>query len=60
MEYYNLFLDEEIMNFIIGETNRYGPTKDNVYIPTDNIETSKFLILIILMGYTHLPKLEDY
>ena len=57
---YNLFFHGKVMDFLIEETNRYGPTKDNIYIPTGSIEMRKFLTLITLIGYVHLPNLEDH
>ena len=59
LEYYKLLFYDEMMDFLVEETNRYGTTKD-VYIPTGNIEMRKFLALITLIGYVHLPNLEDY
>ena len=59
LEYYKLLFHDGMMDFLVEETNRYGTTKD-VYIPTGNIEMRKFPALITLIGYVHLPKLEDY
>uniref|UniRef100_A0A0N5BEP7 DDE_Tnp_1_7 domain-containing protein n=1 Tax=Strongyloides papillosus TaxID=174720 RepID=A0A0N5BEP7_STREA len=59
-DYYNLFFDDEMIDFIVQETNRYGPTKDSAFIPTDEVEIRKFLAVIIQMEYVRLPKLKDY
>ena len=48
------------MDFIVDETNIYGPTNDATYVTTDSIETREFLALIIPMEHVHLQKLEDY
>ena len=55
----NLFFHDEMMDFLVEESNRYGTTKYNVYIPTGNIEMRKFLALITLIGYIHLPNIEN-
>ena len=34
---YHLFFDDEMVDLIIEETNRYGARKDSAYIQTDNI-----------------------
>ncbi|XP_047143975.2 piggyBac transposable element-derived protein 4-like [Hydra vulgaris] len=60
VDYYNLFMNNELIDFIVEETNRYGPTKDSNYLPTNNMEMRKFMAIILQMGYVVLPKLDDY
>ncbi|EPB69401.1 transposase, IS4 family [Ancylostoma ceylanicum] len=60
VDYCNLFVDDEVIDLIVNETNRYGATKDEAFVPTNNLEMKQFLGIIIQMGFVRLPKLEDY
>uniref|UniRef100_A0A0K0F131 DDE_Tnp_1_7 domain-containing protein n=1 Tax=Strongyloides venezuelensis TaxID=75913 RepID=A0A0K0F131_STRVS len=49
-DYYNLFFYDKMIDFIVQETNRYGPTKDSAFISTDDVEMRKFLAVVIQMS----------
>ncbi|KAL6734707.1 hypothetical protein Aduo_005217 [Ancylostoma duodenale] len=60
VDYYNLFVDDEVIDLIVNETNRYGATKNEAFVPANNLEMKQFLGIIIQMGFVRLPKLGDY
>lgn len=70
LHYFSLFLDEEILNLVTTETNRYAaqflltPLRPHSRLRnwenTDNKEMKLFLALIMWMGLAPLPTLAIY
>uniref|UniRef100_A0A7I4Z4X7 DDE_Tnp_1_7 domain-containing protein n=1 Tax=Haemonchus contortus TaxID=6289 RepID=A0A7I4Z4X7_HAECO len=64
VDFYNLFLDAEMMELIVTETNRYGQQRaeklgsDFKYTTED--EMRKFFGICLQMGIVRLPRLHDY
>lgn len=69
-EFLSLFLDNEVFNLIVTETNRYaaqllstplGPhSRLKDWKETNAAEMKKFLIIIMWMGLERLPKIQNY
>lgn len=68
---FTLFVDDEIINIIVVETNRYAEQKFNnnqtksksrmtKWVPTDSEEIKKFLGLLIWMGLVRLGSIPSY
>ena len=60
IDFYRLFVDDEMINFIIDETNRYGCQKNPKWAPTTVPELKKLIGLTMQMGIVKLPVLRDY
>lgn len=57
--HYNLFLDDNLIDYIVIETNCYRPSKDLNYKLTNIIKIQTFIEIILQMGYVVLPKLDS-
>lgn len=71
IDFYTLFVDENVLDFLVSETNRYAHQIINSRIlskcsrlkkwtPIDRTEMRNFLGLIIWMGLVNMPNLRDY
>jgi hypothetical protein len=60
IDFYCLFLNADVLNLIVDETNRYGQGKDQAWAPTEAEEMKNFFGLCLQMGVVKLPKLRDY
>lgn len=71
MEFYHLFFDEEVLDFLVVETNRYAHQTLNAKIlsqfsrlrkwsDVDRTEMRNFLGLILWMGLVKMPTLRHY
>lgn len=71
IDFYTLFFDEDVLDFLVSETNRYAHQIINSRIlskcsrlkkwtPIDRTEMRNFLGLIIWMGLVNMPSLRDY
>lgn len=60
IDYFNLFLTEEMVHLIVDQSNLYGHEKypNMEYITPEEIDT--IVGIFINMGFAPLPKLEDY
>lgn len=70
-DFFSLFVDDEIINLIVTETNRYAEQqqqKPNIkqksriknWTPTDPDEIRNFLGIILWMGLVQMPSLSSY
>lgn len=63
-----LFIEEEVLNLLARETNRYyhqqsnhnEKKKDKAWTDTDVVEMKKFLGLIIIMGFVKKSEKDEY
>lgn len=71
IDFYGLFFDEEILDFLIIETNRYASqslrnrklkaySRLKKWTPIDRTEMRNFLDLVMWMGLVNMPSLVDY
>ena len=72
MDFYNLFLTDELIDLMTAETNRYAeqeidrhrPLRRNSryksWKPVDSVEMKKFIGILYLMGIVRLPTIELY
>ncbi|XGW33652.1 hypothetical protein V3C99_017788 [Haemonchus contortus] len=60
IDFYELYLNGEMLSLIVGETNRQGKAKDSNFQDTCPAEIKKFMGLCIQMGVVQMPKLRDY
>ena len=69
--FYNLLIDEEVIEFMVRETNRNAhqviakesATQDsrlNSWSDTDNVEMTRFLGLLCYMGIVKMPSIDSY
>lgn len=69
-DFFCLFLDNTVLDFLVTETNRYAQSKvDNItsrfsriskWYVTDHTEIRNFLGLVLWMGLNSLPSLAHY
>ncbi|XP_060878192.1 uncharacterized protein LOC132950676 [Metopolophium dirhodum] len=69
-EFLSLFLDTEVFNLIVTETNRYAGqllstplrrhSRLNAWKETNAAEIKRFLGIIMWMGLEHLPTIQNY
>ncbi|KAE9528590.1 hypothetical protein AGLY_012165 [Aphis glycines] len=69
-EFLSLFLDNEVFNLIVTETNRYAGqllstplrrhSRLNAWKETNAAEIKQFLGIIMWMGLEHLPTIQNY
>lgn len=59
--YFQRFFNEEVMNLLVVETNRYA-SENNItfWSQTDAKELNAFLGIIIMMGLHNLPSIDKY
>nr|CDJ95415.1 similar to predicted protein [Haemonchus contortus] len=60
IDFYELYLNGEMLLLIVGGTNRQGRAKDSNFQDTGPAEIKKFMGLCIQMGVVQMPKLRDY
>lgn len=71
IDFYALFFDENVLDFLVSETNRYAHQIINSrrlskcsrlkkWTPIDRTEMRNFLGLIVWMGLVNMPNLRDY
>lgn len=56
---FSLFFDDEVLDMIIEETNRYAQQKNSNFV-LDNIMLQRFLGILVLSGYHTVPAARDY
>src|SRR6218665_1029849 len=70
-DFFDLFLTDEIVHFMVDETNRFADqfleksslkrnSRAHKWRPTTAPEMKKFLGLVFLMGFTRKPRIEFY
>ncbi|XGW22794.1 hypothetical protein V3C99_005202 [Haemonchus contortus] len=60
IDFFQLFIDDNLLTLIETETNRYGWHKDSSFVDTNKEELKKFIALCIQMGLVKMPRLRDY
>ncbi|XGW33830.1 hypothetical protein V3C99_017916 [Haemonchus contortus] len=60
IDFFELFLNDEILDLIVKETNRYGTHCNEDFQETDSEEMRRFAGLCLQMGMVKLPRLRDY
>jgi hypothetical protein len=60
VDFYRLYVDDELINFVVDETNRYGNQKNPNWTLTTAFELKKLFALTMQMGIVKLPALRDY
>ncbi|EYC26340.1 hypothetical protein Y032_0010g1099 [Ancylostoma ceylanicum] len=60
IDFFFLFVNDDVLNLIVDETNRYGLTRNRAWVPTDVLEMKRFFGLCLQMGIVKLPNLRDY
>jgi len=71
IDFFEQFLNEDVVNCIVEETNKYAEqfmsshslskrSRANSWCPVNNDEMKKFIGLIFSMGLVKKPKIEDY
>ena len=60
IDFYRLFLNNNLVADIIRETNRYGSTNSSSFINMEEGEFLKFIGLCLHMGIVKLPTLRNY
>ncbi|VDO56601.1 unnamed protein product [Haemonchus placei] len=60
IDFFQLFIDDNLLTLIGTETNRYGSHKDSSFVDTNKEELKKFIALCIQMGLVKMPRLRDY
>ena len=71
IDVYNMFVTNEIMSFIVEQTNLYAQQTINSrtltrksrlkkWVPTNTDELRKFIGLVIAMGLNHKPSIDKY
>jgi len=70
-EFYKLFFDDDILDFLIEETNRYASqslvnrsvktfARIKKWYPVDRTEMNNFLGIVMWMGLVQMPSMGDY
>lgn len=60
-EIYSLFFSDEMLSHIVEQTNLYARRDKNMQtFKVDDVEMRKFIGLLIMSGYHHLPSENDY
>lgn len=59
-ELFTMFIDDEIMNYLIQETQRYALQKNSAGFHISKNEMKKFLAIILFSGYHSLPQEDLY
>lgn len=70
-EFYKLFFDNDVLDFLIEETNRYASqllvnrsvktfSRIKKWYPVDRTEMNNFLGIVMWMGLVQMPSLSDY
>uniref|UniRef100_A0A914WRT8 PiggyBac transposable element-derived protein domain-containing protein n=1 Tax=Plectus sambesii TaxID=2011161 RepID=A0A914WRT8_9BILA len=59
-DFYELFVNEDIFELIVQETNRYAMAKDPDWSDTTTFKLKKFFALIMQMGIVKMPELRNY
>ena len=59
-EIFRMFFDDEIISFIIAETERYANQKNNIGFTLTEKELWRFLGIILFSGYHSLPQEDLY
>ena len=60
IDFFCQFFNEEVIDLIIHETNRYAMQKDSNWVPITESEIQMFIGLCLQMGIVRLPSLRDY
>ncbi|VDD85673.1 unnamed protein product [Enterobius vermicularis] len=60
IDFYDLFVNEDLLGLIVKETNRYAFSKDSQWEETSAYEMRKFLALTMQMGVVKLPAISNY
>nr|CDJ93991.1 similar to piggyBac-derived 2 (AGAP012114-PA) [Haemonchus contortus] len=60
IDFFQLFIDDNLLTLVETETNRYGSHKDSSSVDTNKEELKKFNALCIQMGLVKMPRLRDY
>lgn len=59
LDLFELFFDDELFTFIIGETNRYARQQNSSFV-LELEELRRFIGILIVSGYHTLPSVQDY
>lgn len=59
-EYFRLYFDEDVLDFILEQTNIYGMQRDGKPLNATKEEILSFFGIMIYMGICSLPNMEDY
>jgi len=70
-EFYKLFFDDDVLDFLIEETNRHASqslvnrsvktfSRIKKWYPVDRTEMNNFLGIVMWMGLVQMPSLSDY
>ncbi|CAG0892434.1 unnamed protein product, partial [Cyprideis torosa] len=57
-ELFHLFVDEDMINMIVEESNFYARKKDNIDLMLARDEAYTFLAILILSGYNPVPRFD--
>lgn len=60
LDFYRLFINDELVDLVVKETNKYGASKYDKY---KNITNKKFWVFIMIcfqMGIEHRSNLKEY
>ncbi|EYB97365.1 hypothetical protein Y032_0141g2228 [Ancylostoma ceylanicum] len=60
IDFFKFFLNEEVLELVVRETNRYGCSKNMDWVPTNSEEISKLIGLTLQMEIVRLPSLASY
>lgn len=60
IDFYKLFLNDEVLELIVRESNRYGYSRNMDWVPTHKDEIIKLIALALQMEIVRLPTLESY
>lgn len=60
LDYYKLFLTDEIMNVILIETNRFGAAKHQNWVPIARVDLERVFVLVMLTGIIRKRTLKSY
>jgi len=60
IDVYNLFLNDDILDTIVVETNRQALRYKNTWTNTNSMEVKQFLGIVMYKGLVSYPKISDY
>lgn len=59
IDVYNLFLNDDILDTIVVETNRQALRYKNTWTNTNPVEVKQFLGIVMYTGLVSYPKISD-
>ena len=60
LDFYRLFVNNELVDLVVKEANRYGASKYNKYKNITDEEFRVFLMICFHMGIEHRSNLKEY